>query len=71
MERAMSSVDSIADRNIAKAIKDGDLSTSRWYKEKTDERYKTKPTQINMQQETDQSNGTTSQWLQIEFTLQE
>ena len=71
MERAMSSVDSIADRNIAKAIKNGDLNTSRWYKEKTDERYKTKPTQINMQQETDQSNGTTAQWLQIEFTLQE
>jgi hypothetical protein len=61
MERAMSSVDSIADRNIAKAIKNGDLNTSRWYKEKTDERYKTKPTQINMQQETDQSNGTTAQ----------
>ena len=57
----MSSVDSIADRNIAKAIKNGDLNTSRWYKEKTDERYKTKPTQINMQQETDQSNGTTAQ----------
>lgn len=71
MERAMSSVDSIADRNIAKAIKNGDLNTSRWYKEKTDERYKTKPTQINMQQETDQNNGTTAQWLQIEFTLQE
>ena len=57
----MSSVDSIADRNIAKAIKNGDVSTSKRYKEKTDERYKTKPTQINMQQETDQSNGTTAQ----------
>lgn len=71
MEKAQSFVDTMADRTIAKAIRDGDVSTSKRYKEKTDERYKTKPTQINMQQETDQNNGTTSQWLQIEFTLQE
>jgi len=71
MDKAMSYVDTMADRTIAKAIRDGDVSTSKRYKEKTDERYKTKPTQINMQQETDQSNGTTAQWLQIEFTLQE
>ena len=71
MQRAMEYVNTMADRTIAKAIRDGDVSTSRWYKEKTDERYKTKPTTINMQQETDGANGTTSQGLLVQFTLEE
>ena len=71
MDKAMSYVDTMADRTIAKAIRDGDVSTSKRYKEKTDERYKTKPTQINMQQETSTETGEVAQGLSIEFTLKE
>ena len=71
MEKAQSFVDTMADRTIAKAIRDGDVSTSKRYKEKTDERYKTKPTQINMQQEASTETGEVSQGLSIEFTLKE
>jgi hypothetical protein len=71
MEKAMSYVDTMADRTIAKAIRDGDVSTSKRYKEKTDERYKAKPTQINMQQEASTETGEVSQGLSIEFTLKE
>jgi hypothetical protein len=50
MERAQEYVSSLADRTIAKAIRDGDVSTAKWMKEKTDDRYKQKPTQISMNQ---------------------
>lgn len=50
MEKAQEFVGVLADRTIARAIKDGDTSTARWYKERRDERYKQKPPQINMNQ---------------------
>ena len=40
MERAQQYVSSLADRVIAKAIKDGDSNTAKRFKERTDERYK-------------------------------
>ena len=40
MERAQQYVSSLADRVIAKAIKDGDSSTAKRFKERIDERYK-------------------------------
>jgi hypothetical protein len=54
MERAQQYVSSLADRTIAKAIRDGDNNTARWFKERTDERYK-KDTKvaINATTETD------------------
>jgi len=42
MERVKGARDSLAERNIHKAIKAGDIVTTKWYKEKTDERYNPK-----------------------------
>ena len=53
MEKAKEYVNVLADRTIARAIKDGDVATARWYKDKRDDRYKTQPTQISMQQGVD------------------
>lgn len=52
MEKAKEYVGVLADRTIARAIKDGDVATARWYKDKRDDRYKTPTTQISMQQGT-------------------
>ena len=40
MKRAQEYVSSLADRVIAKAIKDGDSNTAKRFKERTDDRYK-------------------------------
>ena len=53
MEKAKEYVNVLADRTVARAIKDGDVATARWYKDKRDDRYKTQPTQISMQQGVD------------------
>ena len=54
MERAQQYVSSLADRVIAKAIKDGDSSTAKWFKEKIDERYKKEnTTKVSLTTETD------------------
>ena len=71
MERAQEYVSSLADRTIAKSIRDGDVQTAKWMKEKVDERYKQKPTQINMQQGIDPDTGEATQGLLVEFTLKE
>ena len=71
MQKAQEYVWVIADRTIAKAIRDGDTQTARWYKEKKDERFKVKPTQINMQQGVDPETGQAVQGLMVEFTLKE
>lgn len=71
MERAQEYVSSLADRTIAKAIRDGDVQTAKWMKERTDDRYKQKPTQISMQQGIDPETWEQTQWLLVEFTLKE
>lgn len=71
MERAQEYVSSLADRTIAKAIRDGDVQTAKWMKERSDERYKQKPTQINMQQGMDPETGEVTQGLLVEFTIKE
>lgn len=53
MDKARTFLGVTASQTIARAIKDGDVSTSRWFKERRDERYKTQPAQINMSQTTD------------------
>jgi hypothetical protein len=40
-------------------------------KEKTDDRYKQKPTQISMNQGIDPETWEQTQWLLVEFTLKE
>ena len=54
MQRDQEYVGSLADRTIAKSIRDGDVNTARWFKERIDERYK-KDTKvaINATTETD------------------
>ena len=71
MERAQEYVSSLADRTIAKAIRDGDVSTSRWMKERSDDRYKQKPTQISMNQWLDPETWEATQWLVVEFKLED
>ena len=71
MEKAKEYVGVLADRTIARAIKDGDVATARWYKDKRDERYKTPTTQISMNQGTDPATGEQTQGLLVEFTLKE
>ena len=71
MERAQEYVNSLADRTIAKAIRDWDVQTAKWMKERTDERYKQKPAQINMQQGVDPETWEATQGLMVEFTLKE
>ena len=71
MERAQEYVSSLADRTIAKAIRDGDVATAKWMKERSDERYKQKPAQISMSQGVDPETGETTQGLLVEFTLKE
>ena len=71
MERAQEYVSSLADRTIAKSIRDGDVQTAKWMKERSDERYKQKPTQINMNQGIDPETGEATQGLLVEFTIKE
>lgn len=71
MQKAQEYVGVLADRTVAKAIRDWDTQTARWYKEKKDERFKTKPTQISMSQWADPETGEISQWLMVEFTIKE
>ncbi len=71
MEKAQEYVGIIAWRTIAKAIRDGDTQTAKRYKERRDDRYKQKPTQINMQQGIDPETWEATQWLMVEFTLKD
>lgn len=58
MERAQQYVSSLADRVIAKAIKDGDSSTAKRFKERIDERYKKENTiKMSANSETDPETG--------------
>ena len=72
MERAQQYVGSLASRTIAKAIRDGDSNTAKWYQERRDERFK-KDTKvaINATTETDPETGTVVTWLEMEFTLKD
>ena len=71
MEKAQEYVWILADRTIAKAIRDWDVQSAWKWKDKRDERYKTKPTQINMQQWVDPETGETTQGLMVEFSIKE
>ena len=71
MERAQEYVSSIADRTIAKAIREGDVQTAKWMKERSDDRYKQKPTQISMNQWLDPETWEATQWLVVEFKLED
>lgn len=54
MQRAQEYVGSLADRTIAKSIRDGDVNTAKWFKEKIDERYKKEnTTKVSLNTETD------------------
>jgi phage shock protein A len=58
MQRAQEYVSSLADRVIAKAIKDGDSSTAKRFKERIDERYKKENTiKMSANSETDPETG--------------
>jgi len=70
MERAQQYVSSLADRVIAKAIKDGDSSTAKRFKERIDERYKKENTiKMSANSETDPETGEVVTWLEVEFEL--
>lgn len=71
MQKAQEYVGILADRTVAKAIKEWDVQTAKWLKEKTDERYKQKPTQINMQQWIDPETWEAIQGLMVEFTIKD
>ena len=71
MERAQEYVSSLADRTIAKAIRDWDVQTAKWMKERSDERYKQKPAQINMNQGIDPETGEATQGLMVEFSIKD
>lgn len=72
MERAKNLVHVMAGRTVAKAIKDGDVQSSKWYLEHKDERFK-KDTKvaINATTETDPETWTVVTWLEMEFTLKD
>lgn len=54
MERAQNYVGSLASRVIAKAIKEGDSNTAKWYQERRDDRFKKENTaKVNLNTETD------------------
>lgn len=70
MQRAQEYVSSLADRVIAKAIKDGDSSTAKRFKERIDERYKKENTiKMSANSETDPETGEVVTWLEVEFEL--
>lgn len=71
MDKAKAWLNVTASRTVAKAIKAGDVSSSRWFKERRDENYKIKPTQISMNQENNPETGEQSQGLLVEFVLKE
>ena len=72
MQRAQEYVGSLADRTIAKSIRDGDVNTAKWFKEKIDERYKKEnKVNINATSETDPETGAVVSWLEVEFVLKD
>lgn len=50
MEKAKAFLKVTAGKTIAKAIRDGDVQSAKWFRERRDENYKQKPTQISMNQ---------------------
>ena len=71
MERAQEYVSSLADRTIAKAIRDGDVQTAKWMKERSDARYKQKHAQRNMTPGIDPDTGEATQGLMVEFSIKD
>ena len=58
-------------KTIAKAIRDWDVQTAKWFRERRDEDYRQKTTQISMTQWADPETWQQTQWLMVEFTLKE
>lgn len=72
MERAQQYVGSLASRTIAKAIRDGDSNTAKWYQERRDERYKKEnKISLNANAETDPETWAVATWLKVEFEITE
>ena len=72
MERAQQYVGSLASRTIAKAIRDGDSQTAKWYQERRDERFKKEnKISLNANAETDPETWTVETWLKVEFEITE
>ena len=61
----------LANRTIAKAIRDGDTASAWKMKQSRDKRYRSEGVKIGMQQGIDPETGEAKQWLLVEFTLKE
>lgn len=61
----------LADRTIAKAIRDGDVQSAWKMKQSRDRRYRSEWTKIALQQWVDPETGQAVQGLMVEFTLKE
>lgn len=61
----------LANRTIAKAIRDGDVQSAWKIKQSRDKRYRSDSMRINMNQGTDPATGEQTQGLLVEFTLKE
>ena len=71
MEKAQEYPLILADRAIAKAIRDGDVQSAWKMKQSRDKRYRSEGTKINLQQGTNPETGEVTQGLLVEFTLKE
>lgn len=72
MEKAKNLVHVMAGRTIAKAIRDGDVQSSRWYMEHKDERFKKEnKISLNANTETDPETWAVATWLKVEFEITE
>lgn len=61
----------VANRTIAKAIRDGDTISAWKMKQSRDKRYRSEWTKINLQQGIDPETGEATQWLLVEFVVKE
>ena len=72
MEKAKNLVHVMAGRTIAKAIRDGDVQSSKWYMEHKDERFKKEnKISLNANAETDPETWAVATWLKVEFEITE
>lgn len=72
IEKAKNLCHVMAGRTIAKAIRDGDVQTSKRYYEHKDERYKKEnKISLNANTETDPETWAVATWLKVEFEITE
>ena len=71
MEKAQEYPMVLANRTIAKSIRDGDVQSAWKMKQSRDKRYRPEATKISMTQWADPETWEQTQWLMVEFTLKE